>query len=235
MGRRLLPLFLVVPAFASAQGVFDMGALTNTMAQGAIVKSERERSIRSGHGDPLAGRRRKVRPNPAVLLYQPSLAARKRNMEGFLAQFAAVDPAAMRALREEHAKSDLIVQGRKVMRAKLGLNPDNIADATALYLVTAWHGAKGDDKGTKAEYRAVAAQLGRYVAADPSMARVSNAVKQQTAESMILNALIVDATVTNAMKTPGKLPGVKSAVAQGARKTFGFDLTALRLGTNGLY
>src|SRR5699024_6078803 len=106
---------------------------------------------------------------------------------------------------------------------KLGLNPNSVADAMAVYLVAAWHGVRGDDKGTRAEYRAVSAQLTRAVAANPAMRRVSNAVKQETAEAMILNALLVDATVVDALKNRERLPGVRSAVAQGARRTFGFD------------
>lgn len=228
----------LVPATVTfAQGVFDMGALTNTMAQGAIVKSERERAIRMGQGDPLAGRKsasRKVKINPSVLIYKPSLAARKRNLERFAGRIGVVDPVAAQGLRKAYAKGDPIAQAAPILR-KIGLNPNNVADAMSVYLVTAWHASRGDDKGTPAEYRAVSAQLTRAVASNPSMLRVSNEVKQETAETMILNALLVDASVTDALKNRSKLPGVRTVVVQGAQRTFGFNLTKLRIGVSGLY
>lgn len=232
----------LAPVAALAQGVFDMGSLTNSLSQGANINHERERSIRMGKGDPLPTWKRPggsksrghVRPNPAALLYRSSLAVRKRNLDAYVARIEAVDPASAESLRRDLAKGDLIVRARPVMRA-IGADPNNVADAMAMYLVVAWHGARGDDKGTKAEFRGVRDQLFRGMAGNPAMARISDAVKQQTAETMILNALLTDASVTDAMKNPEKLPGVRSMVGQGARSTFGFDLTRLRLGANGFY
>ena len=232
----------LVPALSMAQGVFDMGALTNSLSQGANINHERERAIRMGKGDPLPtwrrpggrGSRSHPKANPAVLLYRPSLAARQRNMEAFVARIEAADPASAASLRRDMAKGDLIVRATPVLKA-IGADPNNVADAMAMYLVVAWHGARGDDKETKAEFRGVRGQLARAVAGNPAMARVTDAVKQQTAETMILNALLTDASVTDAMKNPERLAGVRTTVAQSARRTFGFDVTRLRLGANGFY
>ena len=214
---------------ASAQGVFDMGALTNTMAQGAIVNSERDRARR------IKGGRRPRRPvvNKSVLLYKPNLAARKRNLALFAASIEKVDPTSAKSLRAAFAKGDIIAEAGKAMRAA-GLNTNNLADAMSAYLVNAWHGTRGSTDGTKAQFRAVSNQLAEVVASTPALARTSNAVKQQAAEGMILNALLVDATVSNAKKNPSTMPAVRAAVGQGARAAFGFDLTMLNLGANGL-
>lgn len=216
---------------AQVSGVFDMGVLTNTMAQGAIVKSERERSIGMGQGDPLKGKTT-VRPNPAALLYKPSATDRKRNIDSFISKAGAGNPAVAAELKKAFATSDIMGEIRRGVR-KQGLNPDNVADAMAVYMVAAWYGVRGSIDSKPADFRAVGLQFRTAMALVPAMAKVSNAVKQQTAETLLLQALLTEQAVTGAKKQPESMSGVKSMIAKGATATFGFDLAKLRLGAKG--
>ncbi|RYG45803.1 hypothetical protein EON79_11725 [bacterium] len=219
-------------AVAPAQGVFNMGMLTNTVSQGAIVKSERERSIRMGKGDPLAAR--PVKANPAALLYKPSAETRKRNIAAFVAKIRAADPASADGLQKAFDQADVMGEVRKQVR-QAGLNPDNVADTMAAYLVTAWYGVRGNTDSKPADYRAVSVQLRGAMAKVPAMTRVSNAAKQEMAETMLLQALIADQAVAGAKGQPSMLSQIKATIGQGARATFGFDLAKIRLGKQGFY
>ncbi|RYG35301.1 hypothetical protein EON81_13150 [bacterium] len=223
---------LTLASFASAQGVFNMGMLTNTMSQGAIVKSERERSIRLGQGDPLS--KKPAKSNPASLLYKPSADIRKQNLASFVAKIRVADSASADGLEKAFAQADVMGEVRKQVR-NAGLNPDNVADTMATYLVVAWYGVRGNTDSKAGDYLAVGTQLRGVMAKVPAMTRVSNAAKQELAETMLLQALLAEQAVTTAQKQPSSLPGVKSAIANGARATFGFDLAKLRLGKQGFY
>jgi hypothetical protein len=219
----------VLPSVAQAQGVFDMGGLTNTLSQGALVQSERERA--RGQGTRGTAVRK---ANPKVLLYRPNLTVRARNLKRIVEKTRSTDPAAAAEMEKSFAKTDFLGELGRLMRP-IGLNPNNVADATALYLVTAWYGTRGSTDGKPANYKAVSAQIARIMASNPTLVRASDATKQQTAESMMLFAVFTEQSVNQAKKRPGTLPQVRAAIAQGAKATFGFDLTKMRLGAKGFY
>ena len=223
----------LMPASASAQGAFDMGMLTNSLSQGALVQSEEaragsERMLRSVTRAPRGGA-----VNRAVILYRPDAAVRKRNLNGFVARLRRVDAASAADLKRTFARRDLIAEISGVMRP-VGLDPNNVADAIAIYLVTAYYGVRGSTDGEPAEFKAVSAQVARAISADPSFASASDALKQEIAEGMLIQAVLANQAVEAAQKQPAAMPQVKAAIAKGARSAFGFDVTRMRLGPNGL-
>ena len=215
-------------AFARAQGVFTPGPLTVSLGMDVLTQSER---ARAGHHGSGAGHRRPKRANPAVLLYRSDPARGRRDLEGFVAKLRTTDPKGAEGLRK--SGPSLLAQTRAAAR-KVGLNPNSVGDAMAIYAVTAWYAVRGSTDSKPADFRAASRQFAR-AASVPAIGRASDALKQQTAESMLLFAALNEGWVTNAKKAPAAMAKVRAAVAQGARTTFGFDLAKLRLGANGFY
>lgn len=217
---------------ASAQ-VFDMGALTNSLSQGALIQSEavRANNQRVFRSLPRASRSGTV--NRAAILYRPSMAVRQRNMRQFVARLSRVDPKSAADMQRTFARRDVVAEIAGAMRP-VGLNPNNVADAMAMYLVAAYYGVRGSVDSKPADYRVVSAQMARAISTTPGFANASDALKQEIAESMLVQALLVDQAIQAAQKQPSAMPSVKAAIAKGARGAFGFDVTRMRLGPNGL-
>jgi hypothetical protein len=225
-----------IPAALSAQGVFDMGMLTNSLSQGVNIRSEEARASRRTfprllRTTPSAA----VRANPAAALYRPSAAIRQRNLKQFVERTKRLDHAVGADMERAFAKNDIMGQINAQMRGPLGLNPNSVADTMAVYLVTAYYASRGSDDSTPADFRAVARQMSRAVATTPEIARASDAVKQEIAESMMIQGVMTEQNVALIKKTnPRMMPQFRAAVATGAKRTFGMDLTRMRLGPNGL-
>jgi hypothetical protein len=216
-----------------AQGVFDMGMLTNSLSQGANTQSEAARARTSQIFRPKAQGSQDHAADPAALVYRPSMAARKRNMAQLVERLRRADPAGAADLQRTFASRDLISEIGRVMRP-VGLNPDNVADAIATYLVTAYYGVRGSTEGEPAEFKAVSEQVGRALSADPAFTGADDAFKQEIAEAMLVQAVLANQAVQAAQKQPSAMPAIKAAIGQGTRSSFGMDLTKVRLGPHGL-
>ena len=224
---------MLVPGTAAAQGAFNMGMLTNTLSQGGSTQSESARASTSSVFRSLARAPRSAAVNRAAITYQPSSAVRQRNMQGFVTRLRRVDPKSAADLQRTFARRDVVAEIGGAMRP-VGLNPNNVADAMAMYLVAAWYGVRGSVDSKPADYKAVSAQMARAISTTPGFANASDALKQEIAESMLVQALLVDQAVQAAQKQPSAMPSIKAAIAKGARAAFGFDVTRMRLGPNGL-
>lgn len=120
--------------------------------------------------------------------------------------------------------------------AKLGLSADDMADMTAAYWVTAWeaaHGIVGRDTDP-AVVRAARAQIAGVMARNPSLARMADADKQDVADTMLLQTLLVDARMRAAAQagkpTQDRMSATIAAEAQQLLKT---DLTRVTLTDEG--
>lgn len=182
-----------------AQGVFDMGVLTNTLSQPA------------GDAGPSAGGA-VVRQSPTRLTYRPDAERRRTNLRNYA---------------DGTTRPEVVTAVRTAMRGA-GLNPDNVADAMALYLATAWHGSRGNTDATNGEYRAIGRQLTRLAERNTAMRRLNDAQRQNLAEVMMLQSLAIEQQVGQARQS-SNLPAVQRAVAEGARKTFKLNLVKMRL------
>lgn len=219
---------LGVLASARAQGVFTPGPLTVSLGMDVLTQSE---SARAGHHGSSAGHRRRRRANPAVLLYRPDAARQRRDLGTFVAKLRQTDSGAAEVVRK--FGPSLLSQSRAGVRA-MGLNPNNVGDAMAVYAVSAWYAARGSTDSKPGDFRAASRQFAR-AAAVPAIARAGDAAKQEAAESLLILATLNEGFVTNAKKDPAAMAKVRAAIAQGARATFGFDLAKMRLGANGFY
>ncbi len=76
--------------------------------------------------------------------------------------------------------------------------------------------------------------MARAMGTTPGFANAPDALKQEIAESMMVQAVIAEQAVTAAKGDPATLARVKTALAQGARSSFGFDLARMQLTASGL-
>lgn len=225
--------FVLAPFPAMAQGVFNMGALTNSLSQGANTQSETARARTSQIFRPKAQGSQNYAADPAALVYRPSMAVRKRNMAQIVERLRRVDPVAAAEMQRTFASSDPIAEMGRLMQP-VGLDPNNVADAVATYLVTAYYGVRGSTEGEPAAFKAVSDQVGRALSADPAFTGADDALKQEIAESMLVQAVLANQAVQAAQKQPSAMPAIKAAIGQGTRSSFGMDLTRARLGPHGL-
>jgi hypothetical protein len=115
----------------------------------------------------------------------------------------------------------------------LGLSVDNLADAYAIWWISAWnatHGANPDP--SRAMSQAVRAQAASALATTPAIAGAGDAAKQQFAEALLVQMILVDTAVEQNKANPSRLRALAVAVSQGARQ-MGLDLSAMRLTETG--
>lgn len=160
--------------------------------------------------------------------FSPSPQLRRNTVNEFLTSLSRSDPGNATNLRNIHAKDDLIEQiNRRLPQA--GLNPNNLADAYALWWVASWEAAHQRDMGmSKTMYHAVRQQVVAAMGNSPLFRQFNNGQKQKFTESLLLHSLLIDqARVSSLPKDE-----IGKAVTEGARK-MGLDLNAMTLTQTG--
>lgn len=72
------------------------------------------------------------------------------------------------------------------------------------------------------------------MATNPGFASASDAVKQEVAEANLIQGLMAGQLAALAKRDPANRGGIRTAVAQGARSSYGLDLLSLNLTAQGL-
>ncbi|MGN7997539.1 DUF6683 family protein [Sphingomonas sp. 22176] len=117
--------------------------------------------------------------------------------------------------------------------ASQGLHIDNVADAYALWWVTAWQAAHGNnDTPIRAVLGTVRQQAANAVIATGDIARASDAQKQELAEALWVQSALIDGAVEQSKGNPARLRQIGDAVRKGA-KGMGLDLEAIALTSQG--
>ncbi|WP_449222025.1 DUF6683 family protein [Tistrella mobilis] len=169
-----------------------------------------------------------------VLSYRPDPVLRRRNFDVFVDRLRAHDADAAENLDRLLTDNDVIAATRDWLKP-YGMRPENVADAMAVYLSTAWAAVRGSDADPAPEVmRGLSNQLAAAIGATPGFTRASDAEKQELAESMIVQAVIISRHAGAARARPDLQKRVSEAVARGAQATFGVDLTRLDLTAQGL-
>lgn len=198
---------------AAAQGVFDMGTLGNPPPAGA-------------------GKAPATRLPESVLHYTPSLEVRKRDYAQFVEKTRASDPAGADQLQKLFASQDVIDQIGKGVAA-YDLHIDNLADAFTLYWVNAWSASRGrQDTGSKEQAAGVRRQAANAMLASSQLGTLNDAQKQEFAESLLIQGMMLDAAVNAAQSDPAKMAQVKAGARRGA-KAIGLDLDLIELTPTG--
>ena len=170
----------------------------------------------------------------AALDYRPSTAQRKANFARFVERSRAADPQAAAALENLFATNDVMAMADGWMKP-YGMTATNVADASAVYLATAWLATRGSAQDPDPSVmRGLRAQLVSAMTATEDFRSATNAQKQELAEAMVVQALLVSQFVEAAKARPELMAPVQQAVARGARNAFGFDLQNMELTEQGL-
>jgi hypothetical protein len=171
-------------------------------------------------------------PNLQALSFRVSPTDRQQNITRFIAKLRETDPASADNWAQVFATNDVFGAIDQAM-AKLGLDSTNLADAYAVYWTNAWLGAQGRTEDLPpAQLIAVRNQAAQALLATPQLMSATNAQKQEIAEGFLIQAALIDASVTQAKTNPALLPQVQTAIKQGAQ-TVGIDLDRFTLTDQG--
>ncbi|WP_333572839.1 DUF6683 family protein [Sphingomonas sp.] len=190
------------------------------------------------HADRFSGdaEEPQARPRPApdlaALRYTPSKARRTANLAAFVQKTRAVDPKGAADLQKLFAESDFIDKiGAAV--APHGLHIDNVADAYALWWITAWEASRGiNDLPDVETLAAVRAQAAGALGATGELDRATDSQKQELAEALWVQTALIDGAMEQAKGDAARLRQIGGAVRQGAQ-AMGLDLAAIDLTPRG--
>jgi hypothetical protein len=208
--------FAVVPA--SAQGVFDLGSLTNSLTINA---------------KPTASPTKTAPISESQLTFTPSPAVRKEAIDGFIAAMSKASPELGAQLGSAFGGADVFAQIDQGLQP-FGLKTNNIVDAYTLFLVNAYMASQGSrEDNTRAQADGTKAMVLATFSASPEILKLDTRQKQLFADSLVLNAMLYDsmlqATAGNAQATQN----IQNEVSTAA-KLLGLDLSLFSMTPNGL-
>lgn len=230
---------LCLPVSAGAQadfaGPLSPGAFEATLNMGPIADTLR-RQMQPPSPQGKAGKQASAATKPvsvADFRYTPSKSRRSANLKNFVSKTKAVDPKGADTLAKLIASQDIIEAMRPPL-ARYGLRIDNVADAYAVWLINSWQATRGTtDDPSPASAAAVRRQVMNAMASAAIVTTADDASKQEMAEALLLQALLVESAVEQSQSEPDQLQAVGRAAAQGARG-MGIDLAGMTLTDRGM-
>ncbi len=231
---RLVAVIVIFLPSNSAQAQWFPNAALNAIqldVNGAAIRSQvRNQNNQSGvsNAKPIA-----KTANPKNLAYRPSVAIHNRNLKKFVETARKVDPVIAQNLERLFASKDVLGQIQKSMVVS-GLDSNNLADAYAVYWTTAWFCAQGrmSDDLPKAQMIAVRNQAANMLQAIPQFANATDAKKQEMAETMLLQSVLISASIYKAESDPVLLAKTQAAIDREA-KSIGLDFDRMTLTDRG--
>lgn len=215
-------------------GVFDLGMLGRDLSFSAAMRTQAERDAARLASQSKQGSKKSSTAPKGSTRFRPNFAIRERNLVEFVARVRAVDPQSAASLQRDFAKSDPIAAIAPGLQ-RYGLRTDDVADAAAAYLVSAWYGVRGrNDDPPYPQVLGVREQMRRVMLSVPAFVSASDVAKQQMAEALLMQTIITDTLVTSAKGNPAQMAKVQAAIGQGARNSFYFDLAKMKLTDSGL-
>lgn len=207
-------------------------SVTGTDALGTYFWNERHKadagsvSRRSAAGTPPAASL-STPPTRESLRFVPSTERRRASFARFLAERRG--DAATRQQLEALISDPAFMPKVGAEFAKIGLRPDNVADAYTVWWIAAWQAAHGQSRDpSPASVRAVKAQAEKVFLAVPSVTGADDATKQAFAEGLLVQAVVMSAVTE---QTAGDPMGRRTIgqLARGSAGRFGLDLDAVTL------
>ena len=236
-GCALLPMLLLAsPSTAHAQvdafaGPLSPGNWMSTFNMDPVSQLvQQERRKADGRAAPSSA---PLSPVPASeLRFAPSTERRRANLAAFVHKARAVDPTGAQQLATLFASGDIIARMEPEL-AKVGLHTNNLADAYALWWINCWSAVHGDTSTqSRTAIDAVKAQAARALIAGGKTAGTSDTLKQQFAEAMLVQALLLDGALQQAKGDAKQLQLLSTAANKGALE-MGLDMRTMRLTPRG--
>jgi hypothetical protein len=164
--------------------------------------------------------------------YTPSKSVRKKNLAKFVAETRVTNPSGADQMEQVFASGDVINMMDTAMQGK-GMTVSNAADAFAVWWVAAWQAVNGDSsERNSATYQAVSDQAARGLVSSPEFANATDAQKQEMAEALLVQAVMIDQLKEMSANDPVSMQKLAKAVKQGA-KASGIDLDKMNLTQQG--
>lgn len=216
------------------------GAMAETAYQNMIFESmneetrretgeEEQRPADAGAPTPAAPQ---AQTGSSALAFTPSAERRRANLAAFADKTRQQD-AESGAMMDAAFADGAVIDQMDAAMAPFGYSAANLGDAYAMWWQLAWKGAHGDSSDpTPGQMRAVQAQAHRALLAAPELAGADDAQKQQMAEAMLIQALMIEQMIGAAQQQPAMMPQVQAAVLQGARAS-GLELDRMELTESG--
>ena len=166
------------------------------------------------------------------LTYVASPKRRQANLQNFVSTLQSTDPKAANQLQAFFASND-VIGAMSVALGKFGLRTDNIADAYAVWWITAWQTTHWDASETpKSQALAVKRQAADALSAAPDNVLASDSAKQEFAETLLVQAAIIEASADMYRSNPAMTRRLAGTVRQAAR-SLKVDLDSMTLTENG--
>lgn len=174
-------------------------------------------------------------PKPANLTFRPSAAVTAGNNARIVATFRHRSPEVDTQSFAQTLDSGRLQDTFARLLGTAGLSATNLADVLTGYLVISWEVVNGkDSRQHPAGYAAVRDRLQQSLANDARVARMSDADKQQFAETLAVLSILAAAT-RDGLKQAGQgqeLPALQEGVRR-AGQNFGIDLRQLAFTDDG--
>jgi hypothetical protein len=219
-----------------AQGVFDMGVLTNTVSVptggGARRAPTRptERSFTPGetaiHSISGAFGKSPVRGEDIRLAYTPTTALRRAALEGYISRIRRERPEAARVMAAQFAKNDYTKVYHDMMQGST-LRENDAVDTVTAYTLLGWQIANEHrDEIPDRQFEAVRRQIAPQLAASPRIA--DPRIRASLGEEMKLLYITVLAGWQSAGKE-GNSERYSDGIAAMFKRQSGRDLRAIKL------
>ncbi|WP_159995632.1 DUF6683 family protein [Roseomonas sp. 18066] len=218
---------------AAAQDSFAWSTIIPSVTGTDVLGSHLRQRMDQQRMEQQRGGQRAAVPVAAAVRYQVSKPRRAANLSGFVARVAQVDPAGAQQLRDLFAQGDLIERMQGVLGPK-GFRVDDLADVYAVWWITLWQASRGrlSEDTSRATNEAVRQQARRAMAATPVLVNAADAQKQELAETLLLQAMLMEAAGEQSQGNAVQRQAVVAAALQNAR-AMGLDLSSMVLSEAG--
>jgi hypothetical protein len=216
-----------VPSLDTSSSIVK-SAIDREIFDRQILKNSDSPSVSTGNHNNFSKNSTSVSSKQLMSLdFRSSSQLRQQNISRFIAKLRANNAPSSGQI-EQISPANFALAIDKSM-ADVGLKSNNIADAYAVYWTTAWLGSRGRNEDLpKAQMIAVRNQAANALLSNSKLTSATNRQKQELAEALILQAILISTSVSSVKSDPMLLNQAKTAISQGA-KSFGlnFDLMTL--------
>ncbi|MEL6465200.1 MAG: DUF6683 family protein [Pseudomonadota bacterium] len=168
----------------------------------------------------------------AVVQFTSDPARTQANLQSFID--STPDPQAKEGLKQLVQAQPTIIQDiGNALRARYGLNPHDLSDVFATWWISAWQITHGvNDNPSVATAQAVSEQVHAAFLDTSDFENLSEAQRQQIAEALLLQALLMSETASANRNNPAAQTAIAQGVARSALQN-GIDLSLFTLTQDG--
>lgn len=153
------------------------------------------------------------------LSFQPDLALRKQFTQQFVERIQAQNPVGAETLSALQAQGDIIETIQTTLNAK-GLTVTHLADAYVVWWVSMWQAAQGKITVLERETaQAVKEQATKALLKTGVFKDANDSTKQELAETLLLQALLLDAALEQVKSDPLLLEQLSESVINEAKQS----------------